>query len=215
MKIHNWKPELYLQESRPLSISWEEWIERWWRWCYSEPEGKSPIEDFTGELMGKNQNESGVWFLGGTFGGKSVRVGIVPKGKAFLFPILTNLITFGEYPKLDNEGQLWAYAKADLDTATIVNATVDGIDLQNLKNYRMRSKVIDLLMPINTSNGLVIGKTRGVSYGYWAFLKPLPIGLHTITIKGEKAFYDNVQYGGYKGEDGKFKIKVNYYITVK
>jgi hypothetical protein len=215
MKIHNRKPELYLQESRPLGKSWGEWIELWWRWCYSEPEDKSPIEDYTGELISKNQNYSNAWFLGGTFGGKCVRIGTVPMGKAILFPILTNLITFGEYPKLDNETQLWAYAKADLDTATVIGTTIDGTDLQNLKNYRIQSNVFSLRMPINTSNGIVIKITKGVSDGYWAFLKHLPAGLHTISIYGEKALYDNVQYGGYKGEDGKFKTKVTYSITVK
>jgi hypothetical protein len=163
--------------------------------------------------MRRNQSNSDVWFLGGTFGGRCVRVGSVPKGKAILFPILTNLITFWEYPKLDNERQLLAYAKADLDTATVISANIDGKAL-DLQNYRKQSNFFDLLMPINTSKGLVIRKNRGVSDGYWAFLKPLPAGPHTITINGEKALYDNVQYDGYKGEDGKFKVNVIYHVTV-
>jgi hypothetical protein len=209
MKVRRCKPELYPRESHPLGKSWEEWVELWWRWCYAEPENTSPIEDETGELMSKNQNESNVWFLGGTFGGKSVRVGTIPKQKGVLFPIINDLISFAEYSNFDNEAQLCAYAKADLDTATVICATVDGKELQNLRECRIQSNVFNLLLPIRSSDQAVIKKTKCVSDGYWAFLKPLPIGVHTVSINGKKALYDDGQNAG------KFMTKVNYHIIVK
>ena len=57
--------------------------------------------------------------------------------------------------------------------------------------------------------------TKAVSDGYWVFLKPLPVGKHTLFFRGEKLLYDEMQYSGYKGEEGMFKVEVKYEILVK
>ena len=94
--------------------------------CSTEPEESNPVDDKIGEFCNKNQNDPNVWFLAGTFGGKAERTCTIPVGKAILFPIINDLISFAEYTHLKTESELRSYAKSDLDEATIYKAIVDG-----------------------------------------------------------------------------------------
>jgi hypothetical protein len=57
--------------------------------------------------------------------------------------------------------------------------------------------------------------TKAISDGYWIFLRPLSIGEHIIFFGGEKLLYDEMQYFGYKGEHGMFKVEVRFNILVR
>ena len=107
-----------------------------------------------------------------------------------------------------------AYAKDDLDTTSVIKASIDKNYLRNLKNYRVISRSFHLVIPVNVHGKLSLAHTKAVSDGYWLFLKPLPPGQHVIIISGEKSLYDDVQYEGYRGEDGRFKTDVIYHATI-
>ena len=47
-------------------------------------------------------------------------------GKAILFPIINDLISYEEYNHLKTKSELCSYAKSDLDEATVYKASVDG-----------------------------------------------------------------------------------------
>jgi hypothetical protein len=212
---NNNKPELYARESIPFGKPWEKWIEMWWKWCMNNPTGTSASEDTTGEFCAKNQNDADVWFLAGTFGGKAERNCNIPARRAIFFPIVNDLISYSEYNDLKNKEELSAYAKDDLDTTTNYQVIVDNTQLHDLEKYRVQSGLFNIVLPIEISPGVVIANsTMAVSDGYWMFLKPLPIGHHIIFFEGEKRLYDGVQYSGYKGENGMFKVAVKYNITV-
>ena len=72
-----------------------------------------------------------------------------------------------------------------------------------------------MTIPLKTDSGVTPTLTKGISDGYWIFLKPLSIGEHTIFFRGEKSLYDEMQYSGYKGEHGMFKVEVQYDILVR
>lgn len=209
------KPELYPRESQPFGKSWEEWVGQWWNWCFADPESKNQLEDDTGELSSKYQSDPNVWFLGGTFGGKANRKCILPFGKAILCPLVNDLISFAEYSSLTTREELYNFAKEDIDTMTVISATVDGIRLDDLINYRIQSKLLNLTIPADMPYGEVIVETEAVSDGYWLFLKPLSSGLHTFHIKGEKSLFDQVQHNGYSGESGMFRTEVEYSLTIR
>jgi hypothetical protein len=200
-----------------MGRTWEDWIELWWKWCYAEPETTSPVADNTGILADKNQNQSNVWFLAGTFGGNAVRKCTIPAGRSILVPVVNDLISYANYSHLKTEEQLRSYAKDDLDTTTVLKARIDGLALQYLQimNYRVQSNLFDLILPIDTSRDVSIKHSQAVSDGYWLFLKPLSFGSHIIVISGEKSLYDDVQYLGYKGKNGRFKTNVTYYVAVR
>jgi hypothetical protein len=208
-------PLLYARETEPFGRTWEEWVELWWKWCYAKPESLSPVADNTGLLADGNQNDPNVWFLAGTFGGEAERSCAIQAGRSILLPLVNDLISYAEYGHLKNEEHLSLYAKTDLDTTTVTEAMIDGLELWNLRIYRVRTSLFYLLLPIDTSTGISLKYTGAVSDGYWLFLQPLTPGSHTVTISGEKALFDNVQYRGYKGENGRFKTDVIYHLTVR
>ncbi len=76
---------MYARESKPFGRSWEQWVAIWWQWCSAEPDDTNPVADMTGEICDKNQTDSDVWFLAGTFGGEAERTCIIPAGKAIFF----------------------------------------------------------------------------------------------------------------------------------
>jgi len=204
--------ELYPRRSKPLGKSWTDWIASWWRWCFAADVAMSPAADTTGQMCRKNQNDPNVWFLAGTFGGNAKRKCVMPRGKSILFPIVNDLISYAEYGNLVNERDLRRYAKDDIDTATVYSCTIDNTDLHGLEKYRIHSGLFDLTIPL--SGTMMRTRTEAISDGYWIFLKPLTIGEHLIFFKGEKSLYDDNQYFGYKGEHGKFKVGVEYNISV-
>ncbi|MEU0489610.1 hypothetical protein ABZ249_10295 [Nocardiopsis sp. NPDC006139] len=60
---------------------------RWWKWVWSAPEGRDPVQDPTGAHAAVNQPD-GLWFLAGTYGGRVVRRCEVPAGCPVFFPVL-------------------------------------------------------------------------------------------------------------------------------
>lgn len=209
------KYELHPRESKPLGKPWTEWIARWWRWCLADHIETSPAADNTGQLCDKNQNDSNVWFLAGTFGGKAKRKCIISREKSILFPIVNDLISYAEYKKLVNESDLRRYAKDDLDTTTLFSCIVDDIHLHGLEKYRIQSELFELTIPLQANGVVMPALTKAISDGYWIFLKPLSIGEHIIFFRGEKSLYDEIQSFGYKGENGMFKVEVEYSIVVR
>jgi hypothetical protein len=205
------KPEVYDRQSKPFNKAWEEWVVAWWRWCFADRSGMSPAEDKNGDFCAMNQNISHVWFLAGTFGGRARRKCIVRGERSIFFPIVNDLISFAEYSDLMNEEELRRYAKMDLDTTNVLTCSVDNVNIDNLQRYRVQSDLFDISIPVKQRHK----KTMAISDGYWIFLKSLSTGPHNIFFKGEKSLYDNMQYTGYKGDHGVFKVEVQYDILVE
>ncbi len=206
---------LHVRKSSPIGSTWEKWAELWWKWCYAEPEGISPASDHTGALAGKNQTIANVWFLAGTFGGNAERDCTIPKGRSILIPIINDLISYAEFSHLKNEAELRSYAKDDIDTTSLIEASIDNVHVEDILYYRVQSNLFALVVPLSKSREGGIQDTQAISDGYWLFLKPLSAGRHTIVIRGEKSFYDDVQCDGYQGENGRFKTGVTYHIVIE
>lgn len=201
---------MYSRDRKPFGKPWEEWVVFWWKWCYSISTDENAVSDTTGKYCYKNQKDPDVWFLSGTFGGKVERRCTLPSGRAILFPIINDLISYAEYKHLKSEQDLSAYAKDDLDHSTVYRVWVDDLELQNLQNYRVRSKAFSIVIP----EGSRWTNTIAVTDGYWVFLKPLSSGEdHTIHFIGEKLMYDEI-YGSRITKVPKFRVEVKYNLTV-
>jgi len=205
-------------DSTPCGKSWDEWVQLWWRWCYSEPIRKSPVSDTSGELCSKGQTHEKVWFLAGTFGGpRAERICYIPEGRYLFFPLVNDIISFATDPDLKTEDELRAYAKRDLDETKSLYLTIDNFelrDLETLTRYRISSSIFEITFPPKDLGGIAI-RTQAVSDGYWVFLEPLQKGDHKITFGGEKLEYDKIQLALQQNiEVPKFQVDVTYQVRV-
>ena len=172
---------MYLRTENPLGISWEEWTIRWWKWILSTPH----IRDmrWKANLVFSEENEKNVIFLAGNFGGRTERTVTIPAGTAVLVPIINFTTSFNEEPDIETEDELLRRAKSDIDDIVTKHASLNGNSIEPLEPFRVRSDVFDVRIVNDNVFGVFPGMTRGVSDGYWLFLKALSPGnydLHTI-----------------------------------
>jgi hypothetical protein len=186
---------LYLPDSSPYGLSFGKWTERWWRWCLSIPKPHNPAGDTTGEHCAKNQEYSDVWFLAGTLGGAAKRKCTISKETAILFPIIVDEQSLAEKPSLSSDTELEALAKSENGKVLEMSVLIDGIQVPDLREYRIQTKAFDIVLPENNIWGVKAGPTRAAADGYWMFLKPLGEGDHTIDFSGKgPIFFTKVTY---------------------
>ncbi len=113
----------------------------------------------------------------------------IPAGKAILLPLLNADCSFLTNPNLKTESQLPSCAKSENEGVTGLDATIDGVKIQGLQNYRVQSPLFNLTIPDNNIAGSKPGTTQAVSDGYWVLLKPLSVGSHTIHMAGSVVNY--------------------------
>jgi hypothetical protein len=163
--------DVFQPDSKPYGLTYGDWTARWWQWAYSIPKDTNPAYDDTGKYCAEGQYGP-VWFLTGAYGHSVDRYCTIPAGKAILFTILNSECSFAEFPSLKTEEDLRQCAKQMQDSVT------------DLEKYRIQSPLFNFTIPKNNILGLPAQSTQAVSDGNWVFLKPLPIGNHTIYFKG-------------------------------
>jgi hypothetical protein len=189
---------LFYPNSAPYGVTFADWTAKWWQWVLSITVENSPVNDTTGKNCAINQNGP-VWFLGGTLGGIVDRSCTIPAEKAILLPILSHGGTLADSPDVKSEDELSSYVTREMDIGINLDITVDNVKLTDLKRYRVRSPIFDVVLPEKNIFGGIPGPTRGTSDGYWLFLVPLPRGKHKIHSLGSCLA-------------GKIRIGVNYNI---
>ena len=173
---------IFPPDSQPYGLTYGEWTAKWWQWAHSISTENNPQLDETGEDCAQAQNQTGaVWFLAGTGGGSVERTCTIPAGKSILIPIINAAYvgTAGETEEVMRTG-----AKEWIDSVTTLEASIDGIPLQNLSNYRIQSPFFNETLPNDNILGEPEGTYLAVSDGYWLFLEPLPPGQHEIRLHG-------------------------------
>jgi len=159
----------------------------------SIPKKNNPSLDKTGKYCSMNQNNENVWFLTGTFGNivPVKRKCTIPVGKAIFFPILEKEDSLEEDSDLNNESELIKRSRDATNRLTYMEAWIDSLKIEDLKDYRVQSEVFDLKFPEDNVYDVKQGLTRSVCDGYWLFIKPLEIGKHHIYFKGETALTES------------------------
>ncbi|MCI0391245.1 MAG: hypothetical protein MOB07_21095 [Acidobacteria bacterium] len=190
----------------PNNAKYQKLSALWWQWALSAPAAVNPVVDLTGVYCAQGQGvfSNNVWFLAGTFGGPATRTCTIPPGQTLFFPVLN--ILFG-FPFDCNPASacdvdlLRAQAAAAMDNPILLEASIDGIPVQELSSYRAISPVLGVMLPVGNVIGLAPGTySPEVSDGYWLLVTPLNKGSHTIHFKG----INNLN----------FETEVTYHITV-
>jgi hypothetical protein len=84
-----------------------------------------------------------------------------------------------------SEAQLRTGAENDLIGDLLLEASVDGVPIADIKKYRVQSPLFTIILPPDNLFGIEVDQgtylaLRAVTDGYWILLPPLPAGPHTI-----------------------------------
>jgi hypothetical protein len=196
------KEILHRRDDIPHGKTWEEWTAEWWQWILSIPKTHNPIYDLNGEKSCYNRNDENVVFLAGTPGGRAERRVTIPQHKSIFLPVINCTTSYAENPSLKTEAEMFAFVQSNIDDIRHKSASIYGLDIVNLENYRVRSGVFKVTFPENNIFDAEPGETIAVSDGYWLFMKPFGIGSHNIRTFGSCL-------------SGRITIDVAYDIIVK
>jgi len=200
---HAGNPGIFPPKSHPYGKSYSEWVVNWWQWVLSIPADRNPLTDATGEFAGEEQHGP-VWFVAGTLGNSVERSYQVPAGKALFVPVYCWVFGSGAFDcDPSNPGvpcvvcDLEQLAAANTQVADVVEASIDGVPVRNIRRYEADSGgPFALEYPENSVIGLPAGNYfPNVSDGYWLMLKPLPPGTHELRLH---VHYPGLTYDPYE-----------------
>jgi hypothetical protein len=199
-------------DDEPYGKSFGWWTTKWWQWLLSKSRNYSPAIDITGKNNIIDQDQEHVWFLAGTFDNMDIahREIQIPSGISILIPAICYQANFIEDPIFTNEKDLENHVRNDIDDIIEHVITVNEI---SIPTYRVISDPV--VFPVTISKDIPHGshskfmdkdwfknnKTMAVSDGYWAFIKPLPVGTHNLHLKGSCS-------GGIRRNEVYYKITV-------
>ena len=181
----------------------------WWQWDFSIPVPSNPTFDTTGHncQVQQFQDSIPVFFLAGIATGEPVtRTCTVPSDTPLFFPIINAECSNVEPPPFfgDTPGKRLACAQKIIDGVGIgtLKATIDGVDVAGLKDFRFASPDFAFTMPAQNNilglPGVTSGRSR--SDGYWLMFKLLSPGTHVLHFEGRfvsgvgKGFSQDVTY---------------------
>jgi hypothetical protein len=185
------KPRIAPPQSRSHGHTYGEWSAIWWQWVLGIPADRNPLTDPDGRFCAEEQSGP-VWFLAGTFGTSVERSCTIPTGRAIFMPAYNWIFGAGAFdcdpsvPGVACDVQtLQAAAAANTEKAAVLDVFVDGVRVDNPRQYRGTSPMpFSITYPESSVTGLPAGTYYPqVSDGYWLLLHPLPPGQHTISIR--------------------------------
>ena len=182
----NINPSQFSKDSSPYGVSNADWSIKWWKWLMQIPQDQNPANDPTGAHCTINQTEKNVWFTTGTLSGSAERTCNIPAGKAIFLGDGIECSTI-ENPEAKTDAGLKKCATDAMQTfrdPASLQATLDGVPLKNLSQYRVKSDAFDVNFPDHNIWGVKGGPTRSAADTYFIFLKPLSSGKHVFTFSG-------------------------------
>jgi hypothetical protein len=173
-------PGVFSKDSLPYGIPYDEWLAKWWQWSFSIPAAQHPRDAYTPEKCTLNQ-DGPVWFLADQLGGQEERTCTIPAGKAIFVPLLVGECDYSS-PDIKSDEALRRCAMAG-DEYGVIDATVDGMKLKSLEQYRTQSGFFNITIPENNIYDEPAGAYRAFADGFFVFLEPLPAGKHDVHLK--------------------------------
>lgn len=173
-------PSTFLKGSTPYDVPYEDWITKWWQWNIQIPKEQHP--QLLGSALKKCPvGESGnVSFLTHSLQGKTEYSCTIPAGNAIMIPISTGECTSDEAKSSVPADMIKCFSEGD--KYLTFDATVDGVRLNGLDQNYAISDIFNMTVPKDNFLDSKPGQWKTGTGGYFAFLKLLPVGDHTVTI---------------------------------
>jgi hypothetical protein len=196
-------------QARYRGMSYAEWAAAWSEWFVGFPLDQSPAVDPDYDV--RNRQSGNVWFLASPFGSSEKHI-TIRTGVSLFFGLLS-----AEASNLEAEPFFGATEQQQREAAAFLadhigdlSASVDGVEVGNLQDYRVSSPQYDFTAPSPWVFGDVGGTGTAVVDGYFLMLAPLSRGEHTLHIAG--AFHFSTDEGDPFDLD--LPIDVTFHITV-
>ena len=180
----NANPGVLPPDSRVQGLTYGEWSARDEQYILTIPASQSPFTGATGTHCIFKQVGNVAMILGDTSIGVPLECQ-VSAGTMLFFVIVANECSTLEPPPWygGNEAELRACAQSLVPEN--LQASIDGVEVQNLDQYIFTSPLYEFTVPEDNIFGVPAGSTgESVSYGAWLLLAPLNPGPHTIYLYG-------------------------------
>jgi hypothetical protein len=179
VKGDNINPGVYSTTSAPFGIPYEKWQAKFWQWKFSVPTAQNPRDNYTPEKCANGQHGP-VWFLAELLSGTQQRTCTIPAGKSLLAAVLDGQCDRSD-PTLHNDQDVRKCATEGQDYG-VVSATLDGVKIQGLDQYKTDSGFYNLTVPADNIFKEPAGIYRSFSNGIFVFLQPLHTGTHDLHL---------------------------------
>lgn len=171
-------PGVYSTDSAPYGTPYQQWAASWWQWNVNVPTAQHPRENYTPEKCASEQ-QGPVWFLADSLSGTEERTCAIPAGKSVLVGVLTGACWTG--PTLQSDQDVRQCGTEGNDYG-VIGATLDGVRIQNLDQYRIDSGFFNITVPEDNIFDDAPGTFRAFTNGFFVFLEPLQPGTHDLRL---------------------------------
>jgi hypothetical protein len=196
----NRNPGVLPPNSRVQGMTYGEWSVEWWQYVFSLPMDQNPLVGATGTECAFELNGNVAVVVVDPLSPEPIECE-VPAGTTLFLDILSAECSTLEAPPFygGNEEELRACAQAFI--LHDLEATIDGVAIQNIEAYIHTSPLFEFTLPADNILEVEAGLTaQSVSYGAHLMLAPLTPGEHTI------------QFHASHPDD--FTVDTSYHITV-
>jgi hypothetical protein len=181
----NANPGVLPPNSRVQGLTYGEWSARWWQYVLSIPAPQNPLTGGTGANC-VFQRIGNVGLVAADPQAGQTLTCEVPAGMMLYLDILSAECSTLEPPPFygGNEEELRACAESFIHSD--LEASIDGVAIQNLSQYIHTSPLFEFTLPEDNILGVPAGSVgESVSNGAHLMLAPLTPGQHTIHLHGE------------------------------
>lgn len=208
--------EIFKPNENPFGIPYEDHVKNFWKLTCSFPKNKNPARrDNNGqrdEIVNQKSN-SPVFYLNICCDGEGSlveRTCKVSKDKEAIFiPIMSVEVSEKEVKKDPSIDKLKKLAKEDQDSVKDLSVKLDGIEVDDIRNYRTPTDVFDLEFPQDALFDLSEGTTQAVADGFYLITKRPSPGTHTIELKG------NLENNKEESIDKKYSVNIKYTLEIQ
>lgn len=176
----NRNPGVLPPNSRVQGMTYGEWSAEWWQYVFSLPMDQNPLVGATGTECAFELNGNVAVVVVDPLSPEPIECE-VPAGTTLFLDILSAECSTLEEPPFygGNEEELRACAQAFI--LHDLEATIDGVAIQNIEAYIHTSPLFEFTLPADNILEVEAGLTaQSVSYGAHLMLAPLTPGEHTI-----------------------------------
>ena len=202
--------EIFKPNESPFGLSYEDHIKNYWKFTCKIPKDKNPAIDNNGqkdEIANQNSNAP-VFYLNSSDKKDTLveRTCQVPAGKGIFIPFGVEVSEKEvQNPSVDNLKRL---AKKDQDSVNDLSVKLDGIEVNNIHNFRTPTNEFHLEFPQNGLFNCPSGTFKAVADGFYLITKPLSPGPHTVDIKGSLSHDEKII-------DSEFSVNIKYKLDVQ